>query len=107
MSSPSGIYASQRKRLQSCCRLEASRDSETPAALPAVYPTVEEEEEEINYQEEEEISPEEFEAFLKEKLPSHPNVYRGSLENGLQFVILPNMVPPNRWAEKDVFSKSK
>ncbi len=34
--------------------------------------------------------------FLMSKLPSHPKLHRGCLENGLHYVILPNKVPPNR-----------
>ncbi|CAM6021170.1 unnamed protein product [Sphagnum balticum] len=34
---------------------------------------------------------------LVSKLPSHPKLYHGCLENGLQYVILPNKVPPNRF----------
>jgi hypothetical protein len=33
---------------------------------------------------------------LVSKLPSHPKLHHGCLENGLQYVILPNKVPPNR-----------
>ncbi|CAK9871880.1 unnamed protein product [Sphagnum jensenii] len=35
--------------------------------------------------------------FLMSKLPSHPKLHRGCLENGLHYVILPNKVPPNRF----------
>jgi hypothetical protein len=34
---------------------------------------------------------------LVSKLPSHPKLHHGCLENGLQFVVLPNTVPPNRF----------
>ncbi|CAK9857354.1 unnamed protein product [Sphagnum jensenii] len=34
---------------------------------------------------------------LVSKLPSHPKLHHGCLENGLQYVILPNKVPPNRF----------
>lgn len=38
--------------------------------------------------------------FLNSKLQSHPKLHRGRLSNGLQFVILPNKVPPNRYGYK-------
>ncbi|CAI5523958.1 unnamed protein product [Closterium sp. Naga37s-1] len=38
----------------------------------------------------------EVEALLGERLPSHPKVHRGMLDNGLRYVILPNKLPPNR-----------
>lgn len=34
--------------------------------------------------------------FLESKLPAHPKLHHGRLPNGLQYVILPNKVPPNR-----------
>lgn len=34
--------------------------------------------------------------FLVSKLPTHPKLHHGRLANGLQYVILPNKVPPNR-----------
>ncbi|GAB2282246.1 hypothetical protein Dimus_016796 [Dionaea muscipula] len=39
----------------------------------------------------------ELEDFLNYELPSHPKLYRGQLENGLRYIILPNKVPPNRF----------
>ncbi|CAI5990129.1 unnamed protein product [Closterium sp. NIES-64] len=39
----------------------------------------------------------EVEALLSERLPSHPKVHRGMLDNGLRYVILPNKLPPNRF----------
>lgn len=39
----------------------------------------------------------ELEAFLNSKLPSHPKLHRGQLNNGLRYLILPNKVPPNRF----------
>ncbi|GJP40170.1 hypothetical protein CLOM_g24450 [Closterium sp. NIES-68] len=39
----------------------------------------------------------EVEALLNERLPSHPKVHRGMLDNGLRYVILPNKLPPNRF----------
>ncbi|CAI5494411.1 unnamed protein product [Closterium sp. Naga37s-1] len=39
----------------------------------------------------------EVEALLGERLPSHPKVHRGMLDNGLRYVILPNKLPPNRF----------
>ncbi|CAI7791721.1 unnamed protein product [Closterium sp. NIES-54] len=39
----------------------------------------------------------EVEALLAERLPSHPKVHRGMLDNGLRYVILPNKLPPNRF----------
>ncbi|KAL5975446.1 hypothetical protein ACLOJK_019768 [Asimina triloba] len=38
-----------------------------------------------------------LEAFLNSELPSHPNLYRGQLKNGLRYLILPNKVPANRF----------
>ncbi|KAL9253734.1 Stromal processing peptidase, chloroplastic-like protein [Drosera capensis] len=38
----------------------------------------------------------ELEDFMSYELPSHPKLYRGQLENGLRYIILPNKVPPNR-----------
>eukprot|EP00245_Coleochaete_scutata_P005274 TRINITY_DN18712_c0_g1_i1.p1 TRINITY_DN18712_c0_g1~~TRINITY_DN18712_c0_g1_i1.p1 ORF type:complete len:1369 (+),score=265.63 TRINITY_DN18712_c0_g1_i1:154-4260(+) len=38
-----------------------------------------------------------LEEFLETKLPMHPKLVRGQLENGLRYVILPNKVPPNRF----------
>lgn len=35
--------------------------------------------------------------FLASKLPTHPKLHHGRLTNGLQYVILPNKVPPNRY----------
>jgi len=35
--------------------------------------------------------------FLLSKLPTHPKLHHGRLSNGLQYVILPNKVPPNRF----------
>ncbi|KAG0577820.1 hypothetical protein KC19_5G184500 [Ceratodon purpureus] len=35
--------------------------------------------------------------FLASKLPTHPKLHHGRLSNGLQYVILPNKVPPNRF----------
>jgi hypothetical protein len=35
--------------------------------------------------------------FLASKLPTHPKLHHGRLANGLQYVILPNKVPPNRY----------
>lgn len=40
----------------------------------------------------------ELEAFLNSKLPSHPKLHRGQLNNGLRYLILPNKVPPNRYS---------
>lgn len=45
----------------------------------------------------------ELEGFLGSELPSHPKLYRGQLENGLRYLILPNKVPQNRfeaWKEQ-------
>ncbi|XAR64309.1 C-terminal processing peptidase [Bertholletia excelsa] len=39
----------------------------------------------------------ELERFLGLELPSHPKLYRGQLDNGLRYIILPNKVPPNRF----------
>ncbi|XP_071701017.1 stromal processing peptidase, chloroplastic-like [Rutidosis leptorrhynchoides] len=39
----------------------------------------------------------ELQEFLGSKLPSHPKLYRGQLENGLRYLILPNKVPQNRF----------
>ncbi|XP_071715631.1 stromal processing peptidase, chloroplastic-like isoform X2 [Rutidosis leptorrhynchoides] len=39
----------------------------------------------------------EFQEFLGSKLPSHPKLYRGQLDNGLRYLILPNKVPQNRF----------
>lgn len=39
----------------------------------------------------------ELEGFLGSELPSHPKLYRGQLENGLRYLILPNKVPQNRF----------
>ncbi|KAL4563575.1 hypothetical protein LXL04_027618 [Taraxacum kok-saghyz] len=39
----------------------------------------------------------ELEAFLGSELPSHPKLYRGKLENGLRYLILPNKVPQTRF----------
>ncbi|KAJ7516395.1 hypothetical protein O6H91_22G056800 [Diphasiastrum complanatum] len=39
----------------------------------------------------------EIKNFLNSKLPSHPKLHRGQLDNGLRYVILPNKVPPNRF----------
>ncbi|CAK9145304.1 unnamed protein product [Ilex paraguariensis] len=39
----------------------------------------------------------ELEGFLSSELPSHPQLYRGQLQNGLRYLILPNKVPPNRF----------
>ena len=36
--------------------------------------------------------------FLASKLPTHPKLHHGRLANGLQYVILPNRVPPNRYS---------
>eukprot|EP00249_Psilotum_nudum_P024970 c29336_g1_i1 orf=853-4701(-) len=38
-----------------------------------------------------------FENFLLSKLPTHPKLHRGQLKNGLQYAILTNKVPPNRF----------
>lgn len=46
---------------------------------------------------ENEIKGVDLEGFLISKLPSHPKLYRGQLQNGLRYVILPNKVPPNRF----------
>ncbi|GJS89789.1 stromal processing peptidase chloroplastic [Tanacetum coccineum] len=39
----------------------------------------------------------ELQGFLGSELPSHPKLYRGQLENGLRYLILPNKVPQNRF----------
>lgn len=39
----------------------------------------------------------ELEGFLGSELPSHPKLYRGQLNNGLRYLILPNKVPANRF----------
>nr|XP_043618679.1 stromal processing peptidase, chloroplastic [Erigeron canadensis] len=39
----------------------------------------------------------ELQGFLGAELPSHPKLYRGQLENGLRYLILPNKVPQNRF----------
>lgn len=39
----------------------------------------------------------ELQGFLGSELPSHPKLYRGQLENGLRYLILPNKVPQNRY----------
>ncbi|XP_076939981.1 stromal processing peptidase, chloroplastic-like [Bidens hawaiensis] len=39
----------------------------------------------------------ELQAFLSAQLPSHPKLFRGQLENGLRYLILPNKVPQNRF----------
>ncbi|KAL8236008.1 hypothetical protein R6Q59_017089 [Mikania micrantha] len=39
----------------------------------------------------------ELQGFLSAKLPSHPKLFRGQLENGLRYLILPNKVPQNRF----------
>ncbi|PON35906.1 Coenzyme PQQ biosynthesis protein [Parasponia andersonii] len=40
----------------------------------------------------------ELEGFLTtSQLPSHTKLYRGQLNNGLRYLILPNKVPPNRF----------
>ncbi|KAF9601664.1 hypothetical protein IFM89_021716 [Coptis chinensis] len=44
-----------------------------------------------------EIERAELEGFLDSQLPSHPKLYRGQLKNGLRYLILPNMVPANRF----------
>lgn len=43
------------------------------------------------------MSAAEFEGFLNSQLPCHPKLYRGQLKNGLQYLILPNKVPANRY----------
>ncbi|CAN6440139.1 unnamed protein product [Victoria cruziana] len=43
------------------------------------------------------MSAAEFEGFLNSQLPCHPKLYRGQLKNGLQYLILPNKVPANRF----------
>lgn len=44
--------------------------------------------------------------FLLSKLPTHPKLHHGRLPNGLQYVILPNKVPPNRYHSTSSFSSS-
>lgn len=44
------------------------------------------------------VSKTELEGFLSSEIPSHPKLYRGQLKNGLRYLILPNKVPPNRFA---------
>ncbi|KAI3800722.1 hypothetical protein L1987_28816 [Smallanthus sonchifolius] len=39
----------------------------------------------------------ELQGFLSAQLPSHPKLFRGQLENGLRYLILPNKVPQNRF----------
>ncbi|KAM7479608.1 hypothetical protein LguiA_027821 [Lonicera macranthoides] len=39
----------------------------------------------------------ELEGFLRSELPFHPKLYRGQLNNGLRYLILPNKVPANRF----------
>lgn len=34
---------------------------------------------------------------LRARLDDHPNLVRGRLENGLEYVILPNATPPQRF----------
>lgn len=38
-----------------------------------------------------------LEEFLASELPSHPKLYRGQLNNGLRYLILPNKIPANRF----------
>lgn len=38
-----------------------------------------------------------LEDFLASELPSHPKLYRGQLNNGLRYLILPNKIPANRF----------
>lgn len=38
-----------------------------------------------------------LEDFLASELPSHPKLYRGQLNNGLRYLILPNKIPANRY----------
>ena len=39
---------------------------------------------------------EDWNVLLDDKLPSHPKLYRGQLDNGMRYVIVPNEVPPDR-----------
>ncbi|KAJ0525055.1 putative processing peptidase [Helianthus annuus] len=39
----------------------------------------------------------ELQGVLSAQLPSHPKLFRGQLENGLRYLILPNKVPQNRF----------
>ncbi|KAI3741540.1 hypothetical protein L1987_59214 [Smallanthus sonchifolius] len=39
----------------------------------------------------------ELQGFLSAQLPSHPKLFRGQLESGLRYLILPNKVPQNRF----------
>ncbi|KAM6562151.1 hypothetical protein CsatB_022149 [Cannabis sativa] len=44
-----------------------------------------------------EINDRDLDESLPCQLPSHPKLYRGQLNNGLIYLILPNKVPPNRF----------
>ncbi|KAF4355476.1 hypothetical protein F8388_015230 [Cannabis sativa] len=44
-----------------------------------------------------EVNDRDLDEFLPCQLPSHPKLYRGELNNGLIYLILPNKVPPNRF----------
>ena len=43
------------------------------------------------------VDPTVAEALLDEELPPHEEIRRGTLENGLKYVILPNKVPEGRF----------
>nr|GEX84208.1 putative reverse transcriptase domain-containing protein [Tanacetum cinerariifolium] len=49
----------------------------------------------------------ELHGFLGSELPYHPKLFRGQLENGLCYLILPNKVPQNRFeAHMEVHTRS-
>ena len=39
----------------------------------------------------------EFDSVLRRELDEHPGLVRGKLDNGFEYVILPNSTPPQRF----------
>jgi hypothetical protein len=77
--------------------LRATVGPDEPHAASTAWPdgVLEKQDLDISYPEIEQID---LDGFLSSELPSHPKLYRGQLKNGLRYLILPNKVPPNRYA---------
>ncbi|KAI3495518.1 hypothetical protein L1887_37859 [Cichorium endivia] len=91
-----GVNNVSEKRVQIAC---AAVGPDEPHAASTAWPesALEQQSSDVLFDTESIEWRRELEAFLGSELPSHPKLYRGQLENGLRYLILPNKVPQNRF----------